>query len=80
MGDIRVRDLDPAVVAELKNQARRHGRSWQQELKAVLTEAALRPRRELANHLQEFHDEMRATHGVLADSTPAIRAERDQWG
>lgn len=77
MGDIRVRRVDETVVQMLKAQADRLGQSWQEFLHAALKEAALRPRRELAARLREQHAAMRAEFGVLRDSTPGIRAERD---
>lgn len=80
MGDVRVRDLDPGVVAKLKAQARRHGRTLQQELKTLLTDAVLRPRQSLAKKLRELHIRLRAEYGELPDSTPIIREERDRWG
>jgi hypothetical protein len=46
-------------------------------LHELLTEAALKPRRELVAELQEFHRQMREEFGELPDSTPGIRAWRD---
>ncbi len=40
MPQLLVRDLDAAVVARLKQRARRHGRSLQKEAKAILEAAA----------------------------------------
>jgi plasmid stability protein len=77
MGDVRIRDLDPAVVLELKAQARRKGRTLQSELKELLTEAALKPRRELVAELRAFQKRLRDKYGELPDSTPGIRAWRD---
>jgi plasmid stability protein len=77
MTDVRVRDLDDQVIAELKAQAKRHGRTFGQELHEILTDAAWRPRREWARKLRERHEAMRDKHGVLPDSTPGIRAWRD---
>ncbi len=39
MSQVLVRDLDPAVVAGLKEAARRQGRSLQTEVKALLERA-----------------------------------------
>ncbi len=77
MGDVRVRDVDDRVVAELKAQARRHGRTLGEELRGILTDAAWRPRREVAAELRKFREEIRDKYGVLPDSTPGIRAWRD---
>lgn len=40
MAQVLVRDLDPAVVARLKEAARRRGRSLQTEVKTLLERAA----------------------------------------
>lgn len=79
-GGVRVRDLDSGIVAKLKAQARRHGRTLQQELKTLLTEAVLRPRQTLAKRLRDLQSRVRAEHGELPDSTVMIRDERDRWG
>lgn len=78
--DVRVRGLNEDVVQLLKDQAKRLGKDWQGYLHDALTDAALRPRRELAVQLKAFRDDMLAKHGELPDSTPLIREERDQWG
>ena len=80
MGDVRVRNLDNDVVAELKARARRHGVSLEAELRELLTQEANRPRQAMAQRLQEHRDRIRQESGELPDSTPFIRAERDQWG
>jgi plasmid stability protein len=80
MADVRVRDLDDRVIAELKAQAKRHGKTFGEELRGLLTEAAWRPRREMVAELREHQEQMRAKYGVLPDSTPLIREERDRWG
>lgn len=77
MADVRVRDLDQRVISELKAQAKRHGKTLGEELRGVLTDAALRPRREWAEKLAALRGSIREKHGVLPDSTPAIRAWRD---
>ena len=80
MPDVRVRDLNDDVVRELKDQAKRLGKGWQGFLHDALTEAALRPRREMAAELRGFREELRLEHGEMPDSTALIREERDQWG
>lgn len=80
MGDVRVRNLDDNVVAELKDRAKRHGRSLESELRELLTKEAYRPRRELAARTKEMRDELRQQYGELSDSTPGIREERDRLG
>ena len=69
-----VRNLDPGVVAELKRQAKRKGRSLERELRIILTRAA-RPER--AALIAEA-DRIRAmTSGPLEDSVSLLRQDRD---
>ena len=70
-----VRNLDAAVVAELKRRARRNGRSLERELRLTLTRAA-RPDR--ATLIAEA-DRIRAmTAGPLEDSVSLLRQDRDR--
>jgi plasmid stability protein len=80
MGEVRVRDLDEGVVSALKDRARRHGKSLSEELREMLTREAFRPRQETIDRLQQLRDDIRAECGVLPDSTPFIRTERDRRG
>ena len=64
----------------LKEQAQRLGKDWQDFLHETLHDAVLRPRREWADRLEEHRESIRKVHGVLPDSTPLIREERDRIG
>ncbi len=78
MGEIRVREVDDGVIAEFRQRAARNGRSLGAELRAVLTDEASRPRREWLQRIEAWQEELRARHGVMPDSTPLIREERDR--
>ncbi len=80
MAEVRVRNIDDKVVVELKDRAKRHGRSLEAELREMITQEALRPRRELVGDLEQFSESLRAKYGMLPDSTPLIREERDRRG
>jgi plasmid stability protein len=80
MADIRVRNLDENIVAQLKDQARLHGKSLEGELRDALTELATRPRREAAEEAAQLREAIKAESGILTDSTPLIREERDHRG
>jgi plasmid stability protein len=77
MAQLLVRDLDPAVVARLKDKARQNQRSLQGELKAILEEAAARATRDEA---LAMIDKWQRKWGdrVFSDSTQMIREDRDQ--
>ena len=79
MADLRVRKLDDDVVLLLKDRAKREGTSVEAILRKLITEEAKRPKREMMAELREYHERFRAEHGVLPDSTPGIREERDRW-
>ena len=80
MAEVKIRNLDDWVLASYRARAQSAGRSVEEELRHVLTEAALAARREWAEKLRQLHAEMEAKYGVLEDSTPGIREERDQMG
>ncbi len=77
MGEVRVRNLGDEVVYQLKERAKREGTSVEALLREFITREALRPRREFVAELRAHQEEMREKYGVLPDSTPGIRAERD---
>ena len=80
MGELRVRNIDDGVVAEWRARARRHGRSVAEEVRDLLTEEAMRPRRETVARLRQLQEQILAESGVLPDSTVGIREERDRRG
>lgn len=78
MGELRVRNLEPAVTMEFKERAMRHGRSVEAELRELLTAEAMRPRLEIADELQRLSALIKAECHDLPDSTRLIREERDR--
>lgn len=80
MSDLRVRNMDDWVIAELKAQAKAHGHSLEAELRERLRELALRPRQEMADRAARLRDIIAQAHGLLPDSAAAIREDRDARG
>jgi antitoxin FitA len=80
MADVRVRNVEDWVVAELRARAKRHGKSLEGELRETLKEEVLRPRREAAAELRAARDEIQEKYGQLPDSTTGIREDRDRRG
>jgi len=80
MSDVRVRNLDDDVVAQLKDRARMNGRSLENEIREALTELATRSRREVVERAAQLRASIKAESGVLTDSAPFIREERDRRG
>ncbi|HEX6865405.1 MAG TPA: hypothetical protein VF414_21435, partial [Thermoanaerobaculia bacterium] len=76
MAQILLRDLDPGVIERLKIRARRHDRSLQAEVKAILEAAAplsMSAARSLAEEWQK-----RLAGKISGDSSDLIREEREQ--
>lgn len=76
MGQVIVRNLDDQVIAALKVKAELHGQSLEQELRAILSNAALPNAEEklaLADRIRGLTPQRRQT-----DSTTLIREDRDR--
>lgn len=77
MADVKVRKLDEGVVEYHKRRAAQAGRSLEAELRRVLTDAAYAKRRKMVREIARNLARMRRKHGLLPDSAPGIRAERE---
>ena len=76
MGQVIVRNLDDLVIAALKAKAELHGHSLEQELRSILSKAALPNAQErvaLADRIRSLTPKRRQT-----DSTALIREDRDR--
>ena len=76
MGQVIVRNLDDHVIAALKTKAELHGQSLEQELRAILSQAAVpnvQERVTLANRSRALTPKRRQTN-----STKLIREDRDR--
>jgi plasmid stability protein len=71
-----VQNLNPEVVARLEVRARSHGRSLQEEAKAILEAAAPLPMEEAYRIALE--SQRRFTGRVMSDSTELIREDRER--
>lgn len=77
MAQVIVRNLDDAVVAALKRNAARRGRSLEQELRVILTHAA-RPIAEERLAMSRRIRAMTPGRRLLSDSARLIRQDRDR--
>lgn len=76
MGQVIVRNLDGRVIAALKTKAELHGQSLEQELRAILSQAAapnVQERVALADRIRRLTPKRRQS-----DSTKLIREDRDR--
>lgn len=61
MADVKIRKLDDWVVESCRAQARRAGRSLEEELRQFLTGAARERRWRFADKLEAFTDQLRSS-------------------
>ena len=80
MPDVKVRRLPEWVVAAHKLKAEHAGRSLEEELRVLLTEAAIRPQQDSAAEIAAFRSRLRRKYGTLSDSTVQIREDREARG
>ena len=79
MGKIVKTEIDEAVYATLTELATRNGRSLEEEVGAILSQATGYPNRAaLVEELRREQEEMAKKYGVFSDSTPFIREWRDE--
>ncbi len=77
MSDVKVRNLDAWVVDHHKRSAKAAGRSLEEQLRHVLKESALAPRKDFAQRVKRRLARLRAKYGAMPDCAPGISAERD---
>jgi len=80
MPDVKIRRLPEWVVAAHKMRADCSGRSLEEELRVLLTDAAIRPQQDCAIEIKAFRERVRGKYGSLSDSTPHIREDREARG
>ncbi|HEY3488719.1 MAG TPA: hypothetical protein VGK27_01195 [Candidatus Deferrimicrobiaceae bacterium] len=74
MSQILVRDLDESLVERLKRQAKRHHRSLQGEVKAILVESVRLTPSEMLATAEDWH--RRLAGGKFGDSALLVREDR----
>lgn len=79
MPDVLIRNVPGVVVEALKARAAAHRRSLQGELLAVLERAAVEsPPESPAAVAARIREALAARGGILADSTPLVREDRQR--
>jgi len=83
MARIVVENLDPLLVEKLKILSQRHGRPLNEELKAILEQAAIAEvaddcwvRNEATRKLEQAR--VRYADQIFSDSTELVREDRDR--
>jgi plasmid stability protein len=77
---VKIRKLPDWVLDAHRARAAQEGVSLEEELRVVLTEAALKPKLEFAGKAAELTASLRAKYGTFSDSTDLIREEREERG
>jgi len=80
MADVKIRNLDDGLHETYRRMADAAGISLEEQLRRVLEAHVKQERAALVERLQAGLDRMRDKYGVMEDSTPGIRAERDERG
>lgn len=80
MAQIKVRELDDWIVSVLRENASLEGQSLEQHLRDLLKEAALANQKRFAEEQLAHLSAFESKHGVLPDSTPGIRSDRELRG
>jgi plasmid stability protein len=78
MGDILVRGIPPAVVAQLKEQARAKQRSLQQEIRLILEEAASRRAIDAEEAATRIRMQLSRSGRAFSDSATLLREDRER--
>lgn len=68
------------LFAKVRARAREARIRLTAALRRALPFLARRSRRKLMERLERYHRDFEQAHGLLPDSTPGIREERDRWG
>jgi plasmid stability protein len=80
VADVKIRKLPDWVVDTYRARAQAAGHSLEEELRSILTEAALERQREFRRKAGKFRARLRAKYGPLSDSTTGIVQDREKRG
>lgn len=76
MANVLVRDIPDEVVDDLKQMAKQHNRSLQQELREILIRTASQPYRDVARQAAEIRRNLAGKHRTFSDSAELLREDR----
>lgn len=80
MADVKIRNLDDTLHETYRRMAEAAGISLEEQLRRVLAEHVRQERQEMVRVLTQDLERMRSKYGVMEDSAPGIREERDTRG
>ncbi len=77
MAELKIRDVSEKMVSFYRQRANAKGISLEEELRQTLGEAQAASRKQVMADIEAHLAEMERKYGILPDSTPGIRRERD---
>jgi plasmid stability protein len=76
MANVLIRDVPDEVVNQFKSIAKKHNRSLQQELKAVLENTVSRSSSDIFRKAAEIRKRLRKKNILFSDSVQLLRKDR----
>ena len=76
MANVLIRDVSDEVVNQFKSIAKKHNRSLQQELKAVLENTVSRSSSDIFRKAAEIRKRLRKKNILFSDSVQLLRKDR----
>jgi len=78
MANVLIRDVSDEVVNQFKSIAKKHNRSLQQELKAVLENTVSRSSSDIFRKAAEIRKRLRKKNILFSDSVQLLRKDRSR--
>lgn len=80
MADVKIRNLDDRLTETYRRMAERAGISLEEQLRRALADHLSEERQQMARTLTADLLRLREKYGVMEDSAPGIREDRDSRG
>ncbi len=78
MAELVLTDVDEVLLHHLQERAARHGRTLDQEAKAILAESVGRERRAVWTPVDAIYERLAASGRTFGDSAELLRKDRDR--
>lgn len=78
MANVLIRNIPDEVVKELKQRAKSHNRSLQQELNDILVKTARQPYGDIAQRAAEIRLKLARERRTFTDSSELLREDRSR--
>jgi antitoxin FitA len=78
MSGLLIPDLDPAMLAQLRQRASQHGRSLEDEVRAILEQVAAGPPPSTWDRVSAIREQLAASGRQFSDSAELVREDRNR--